>query len=94
MLKQLGTNIYNFFSSPVPIALFSRIVRVTLFSICVLWLGPWVWANKLDPAITENASYLEFLCATLLCWMFIQNMVRPTIIRKKKLTEDEWFIED
>jgi len=94
MLKKIGNKIYDFFSSPITATVLVRALKVSLFSICVMWLGPWIWANKLDAAITENSSYLEFLCATLLSWIFIQNMLLAPPTQKKRATEDEWFVED
>jgi len=95
-MKKFFLNIYNFFASPAFLFFLLRSLKVLIFLIAITFIGPWLWA-RLDPAITINASYLEFVCASILCWWFIKGIDRPkkTVSYEVILDDDEddesWF---
>jgi hypothetical protein len=91
-MKKLFTNIYNFFASPAFLFFFVRTLNVVLFLMLVMVAGPWWWVNKIDPAITINSSYMEFVCASILCWWVIQN-IGPRQ-KTKEQTIDVWLDDD
>jgi hypothetical protein len=89
-MKKFFSKIYDFFASPVFAYTFLRMTKVTLFLLALMIVGPWVWVNKLDPAITQGSSYPEFVCAFILCLFVVNNILNP---QKPRSQNESWFIE-
>ena len=87
-MKKFLLNIYNFLASKTFLFFLVRSLKVIAFLIAIIFVGPWLWP-RLDPAIIVNASYLEFVCASILCWWFIRGINRPRTAVSYEVILDE-----
>ena len=89
-MKKFFTNIYRFLTAPVFIDAVLRFLKVLIFLSLIVFVGPWLWI-RLDPAVTISTSYLEFVCASILCWIILRRIIEPKKYQQSITIEEKWF---